>query len=108
MSRVFANHFEVNMTLCNIPYANNYKFKILKCIWNSNEKQWCKKFSKIYYPSFDNQEYLDMINEFLISCLNHGIRIQYIEGLDDLKESVFKNRGQKKINEYIVVEQELS
>jgi hypothetical protein len=104
MANVFANHFEVNMTLCKIPYADNYKFKILKCIWNPNQKQWCKKFSKKYYPSFDNQEYLDMINRFLVSCLDHGIRIEYIEGLEDLKESVFKNRGQKKINEYLIVE----
>lgn len=89
----FANNFEVNMTLSKIPFSDNYKYKLLKCIWNPNEKRWYKRFSKRYYPSFDNREYLDMINDFMISCLDEDIRVEYIEGLEELKQVVFEEKN---------------
>ena len=90
--KCFELNFEVNMTFYKTPYSDNYKFKILKCIWSPNEKRWCKRFSKKYYPCYNNEDYLNMINNFILSCCNEDVRIEYVEGLEELEESVFKNR----------------
>lgn len=83
--------FEVNILLCKASFSDNYKFKILKCRWNPNEKKWFKSFSKKYYPNCDNKEYMNNINKFINDCAEQDIRIEYIEGLDELKKYIFDN-----------------